>query len=71
MSTPGEGSNTRRIVPWDRDLNNPANFLVDLSTNEGSGGTRSSKTKKPKTAHDKNPTYLPPMYMACVYEVCP
>jgi len=70
MSNLGKGSNIGRIAPWDRDLDNATNLFVNLSTNEGSGGMRSLKTKKPKTSHDKKPTYPPPRYVAYAYEVC-
>jgi len=65
-----ESSNIGRIAPWNKDLDNPTNFLIDLSTNEGSEGAGSLETKKPRIAHDKNPTYPPPRYTAYAYKVC-
>jgi len=32
----GEGSSMGQIDPWNRDLDNPTNFLIDISINETS-----------------------------------
>jgi hypothetical protein len=70
MSTSKEGSSTGRILPWDKDLDNPAAFVVDITTKEVIGGARPSKTKKSKTAHDKDPTYPPARYTTYAHEAC-
>jgi len=59
-----------QTILWDRGLDNPANFLLDLSTNEASEGTGSSKTKKPKTKYKMDPTSPPTKYTKYAYEVC-
>ena len=62
---------TPRKSIWDRDLDDPSRFQVDISTSASTRGpSSSSQPKKPKTAHDKDPTYPPPCYSNFAYQVC-
>ena len=72
MSNPQEGSSISRKSVWDRDLDNPAEFEVDIRTveeMEGAGSSKDSKPKKPRTAHEKDPDYPPPRYTVFAYKV--
>ena len=68
MSNLGEGSTSRRKSIWDMD--DPAHFEVPICTNVATGNiVVTKKKKKPRTAYDKDPMYLPPSYTRYAYEV--